>query len=125
MVELPKLAVVAVDPSGIDVMLLAATVPEEPDKPEMLDDGFMELTKPVEPNDIKLVTAPLEDEAPKMDVGGFVANELVVVGCPNPLSPVILTIRKDLSCLPPKYFEDITHEPYAADCVAEGVIVPV
>jgi len=79
-VELPKLAVVAVDPSGIDVMLLA---------------------EPVEPDDVERVTAPLKDEAPKIDVEGVIANELVVVGCPNPLSPEILTIRKDLSSLPP------------------------
>lgn len=102
MFELPEPTVVAVDPSGIDVMLLAATVPEEPDKPEMVDDGFMEATKPVEPDDIKLAAAPLEDEAPKMEVRGFVTNELVVVGCPYPLFPERLTIRIDLSCLPPK-----------------------
>ena len=73
MFELPEPTVVAVDPSGIDVMLLAATM----------------LAEPVEPE--KLVTAPLEDEAPKTDEEGVAADELAVVGCPNPLPPEILS----------------------------------
>lgn len=59
MVELPELSVVGVDPSGADGMLVVATMPEELDEPEKLDDDFTEATKLVEPEDVELVTVPL------------------------------------------------------------------